>query len=479
MRRVLGLVLLLPALVLAHPLGNFTTNRYTALTVEPGAVDVRYVVDMAELPALRELATLDHDADGTVDDAERDAYGAERASSLADALVLERDGLRLALVPVAHAVIVTPGAGGMSTLRIELTYRASLPDLGGDVVFRDGTFAGRPGWQEIVARTRSGAVLQHATVPADDASDALRSYPGDLLAAPLRVSEARFTLAAGTGGPSAAAPVAASTRTGAERFGDRFTALVTDPAPLGPSTVLAALLVAAMLGAFHALTPGHGKTVVGAYLVGSQGTARHAVFLGLVVTATHTLGVYALGLATLAASTWIVPERLFPWISMISGLLVVAVGARLVVTRLATALHDDEHAHGQHHHHHHQHDDHDHAADGHTHLPPAGTPVTLGSLLALGISGGLLPCPSALVVMLGAIAVGRTAFGLALIVAFSAGLAAVLTAIGLVLVYARGLFERLPLDGRFARFAPVASALVISLAGLAVVAEALTRMEGS
>jgi ABC-type nickel/cobalt efflux system permease component RcnA len=194
------------------------------------------------------------------------------------------------------------------------------------------------------------------------------------------------------------------------------------------------------------------------------------VFLGLVVTATHTLGVYALGLATLAASTWVVPERLFPWMSVISGLLVVAVGARLLATRLA-------HAHHHHHHHDHSHLGHSHL--GHSHLPPAGAPVTLGSLAALGVSGGLLPCPSALVVMLGAIAVGRTAFGLVLILAFSAGLAAVLTAIGLVLVYARGVFERLPLDGRFTRWAPVASALVISLAGLAVVADALARIGGS
>src|SRR5262249_14279230 len=290
-----------------------------------------------------------------------------------------------------------------------------------------------------------------------------------------------FTIASGAGSP-APAPAPAGARSGAERFGDRFTALLTDPAPLGPWTILTSLLIAAILGGLHAFTPGHGKTVVGAYLVGSRGTARHALLLGLVVSATHTLGVYALGLGTLAASAWIVPERLFPWISVISGLLVVAVGASLATSRLrAAAGHHHHDHHGDDHHHDHGHDHehlhHDHHHDtGHAHLPPPGTPITIRSVVALGISGGLLPCPSALVVMLGAIALGRIAFGLGLVVAFSVGLASVLSVIGIVMVYARGMLERLPLDGRFARYAPVASAVVISLAGIAVVVEAIAQM---
>jgi nickel/cobalt transporter (NicO) family protein len=465
MKTIAFALLLLPALALAHPLGNFTTNRWTRLTVGHDAIEVRWVVDMAELPTLRELAAADRDDDGGIDD----AWVQSRVADVVQELVLERDGARLALAVVSSDAALRPGAGGMRTLRLDVTYRAALPALAGTVVFRDAAYAGRPGWQEIVAVAADGVVLRDASVPSDDLSDALRAYPDDLLATPPQVREARFTMAAGGASPAGPTTRAGTVRAGAERFGDRFTALVTDPAPLGPAAIAGALLVAAMLGAFHALTPGHGKTIVGAYLIGSQGTAWHAVFLGLVVTATHTLGVYVLGLATLAASTWVVPERLFPWMSMISGLLVVGVGARLLASRL-------DHAH-HHHHHHHDHD-HDHH-HGHSHLPPAGAPVTLGSLTALGVSGGLLPCPSALVVMLGAIAVGRTAFGLVLILAFSTGLAAVLTAIGLVLVYARGLFERLPLDGRFARWAPVASALVISLAGVAVVVDALGRIGGS
>jgi ABC-type nickel/cobalt efflux system permease component RcnA len=473
-------VLAVPVLAGAHPLGNFTTNRYAALTVAPEAMRLTYVVDLAELPAYREIALVDTDGSGSIEPAERDAYTARQAAELARGLELTRDGAALPLTPIASTLELAPGAGGLMTLRLDVTYRAALPRPDGEIVFRDHNFAGRPGWQEVVA-SGNGVHLQGSTVPAADVSRALRAYPENMLQAPLRVSEAHFTVGSGAASTGSAAPPA-GVRSGAERFGDRFTALIANPAPLGPWAILTSLLIAAVLGGLHALTPGHGKTVVGAYLIGSRGTARHALLLGLVVTATHTLGVYLLGLGTLAASAWIVPERLYPWISVISGLLVVAVGASLAMSRLRMAAghrhhhhHDHDHAHDHHHHdhdHHHGHD-HDH---GHEHLPPPGTPITIRSLVALGISGGLLPCPSALVVMLGAIALGRVAFGLALIVAFSIGLAAVLTGIGIVLVYARGLVDRLPLDGRFARYAPVASAVVISLAGIAVVVEALAQM---
>jgi nickel/cobalt exporter len=486
MRTVIAAIALLvwSGLAAAHPLGNFTTNRYAALTVEPREVRIAYALDLAELPAYREIQLVDGDGDGAIDAAERDAYTARQAAELAQHLELTLDGEPLALAPVATALDTPPGAGGLRTLRLDVTFRADLPRLAGALAFRDRNFADRPGWQEIVVTPAGGARLTGATVPGSDVSHALRAYPEDMLQAPLRVSEAHVHIAPGGAAEDTATASPAGTRSGAERFGDRFTALLTDPAPLGAWTIVTSLLVAAMLGAFHALTPGHGKTIVGAYLVGSRGTARHAVFLGLVVTLTHTLGVYLLGLGTLAASAWVVPERLYPWISVISGLLVVGVGASLVGSRLVAArahdLHHHDHDHGHddvdvHDHGHEHHHAHSHA-HGHSHLPPADAPVTVRSLLALGVSGGLLPCPSALVVMLGAIALHRIAFGLALIVAFSVGLAAVLTGIGIALVYARGLFEKLPLNGRMARYVPVASALVISLAGAAIVLEGLRQM---
>src|SRR4029079_1050 len=165
---------------------------------------------------------------------------------------------------------------------------------------------------------------------------------------PPQMREAR--IASEPGAAAAPSSVPAALQADAERFGDRLTALVADPTPLSAGVILSALLAAVLLGAFHALTPGHGKTIVGAYLVGTRGTWKHAAFLGLVVTATHTAGVYLLGAATLAASAWILPERLMPWLSVASGLLVLAVGASLVLQRLETALHG--HAHDHHHHDH-------------------------------------------------------------------------------------------------------------------------------
>src|SRR5262249_18939025 len=322
---------------------------------------------------------------------------------------------------------------------------------------------GRPGWQEITADAAEGIALVDSTVPRTDRSRALREYPTDLLASPPHVTEARFRMAsamAGDGRTGTATLPDVATAPGG--FRDRLTELIATRAPLGPGLVLTSLLAAAALGALHALSPGHGKTIVGAYLVGARGTARHALFLGLVVTATHTLGVYALGLVTLTASHYVVPEQLFPCLRGASGLLVLGIGASLASTRLDAARgghlhadehdHDHDHGHGHHHHHHHGHG-HDH---GHSHVPDVTGEgaLTWRRLFALGVSGGLLPCPSALVVMLGAIALGRIAFGLLLIVAFSIGLAAVLTPIGLLFVYARRWVHRLPADAPRARHLP-------------------------
>ena len=462
---------LVAAAAQAHPLGNFTINRYAALRAEPRTLTVHYVVDMAEIPAFQELQRIDSNGDQTIDDAEQRTYLARTAATLAEHLVLGVDGATLGLTPGATSLERLPGAGGLPTLRIEAWFAATLGASHGTVTFHDANFAGRPGWQEVVADGAAGVVVSASTVPRVDRSRALRAYPQDLLESPPQVTEARFRMAPGGALPKDGERVVDGALVGAARFSDRLTELVASQAPLGPGFVLTALLLAAGLGALHALSPGHGKTVVGAYLVGARGTARHAVFLGLVVTATHTIGVYLLGLLVLTARASVMPERLYPWISIASGLVVLAVGASLAASRLEAAFaghthHDHPHPHPHDHHHDH----------GHVHLPADGTPVGWRSLLALGVSGGLLPCPSALVVMLGAIALGRIGFGLLLIVAFSAGLAAALTAIGLALVYARHLFERLPLDGRLARFAPVASALVISAAGLAIVLEALARL---
>jgi ABC-type nickel/cobalt efflux system permease component RcnA len=314
----------------------------------------------------------------------------------------------------------------------------------------------------------------------------LTAYPEDLLASPLdqtavtfgarltpgSAEAAGFAAFAFGDGPSA---TGSNSRPNGGSTGGRFAALL-DGNDLTKSGIALALLAAMVWGAAHALSPGHGKTVVGAYLVGSRGTPRHAAFLGLTVTVTHTAGVVALGLVTLFASRYIVPETLFPWLSVMSGALVVVMGIWTLRMRLSGAP-----AMGHHHHDHsHDHDHgqgftHTHGGSTHTHVPPSA--VSWRGMLALGVSGGLIPCPSALVVLLGAVALGRVGFGLALVVAFSIGLAATLTGLGIVFLFAgRFLERRLTPGGRLTfalRYAPVAGSAVLTLAGIAIIIRAL------
>jgi nickel/cobalt exporter len=246
---------------------------------------------------------------------------------------------------------------------------------------------------------------------------------------------------------------------------------------LGLGIILVALAVAVGLGAFHALEPGHGKTLVAAYLVGSRGTAKHALLLGLIVTAAHTTGVYLLGAVTLYASRYIVPERLYPWLGVVSGVMIAGLGLVLLVRRYLgkdeffthTHHHHAAHSHGtdgHHHHHHHHGDEHHH----HQH----GRPVSLRELLTLGISGGIIPCPAALVVLLSAVSLQRIGFGLLLIIAFSVGLAAVLIAVGMLMVYARQFMFRFQGEGRIVtRWLPLASSTFMVIFGVGLTWQAL------
>src|SRR5260221_122782 len=230
--------------------------------------------------------------------------------------------------------------------------------------------------------------------------------------------------------------------------------------------------VAFVLVAAHALSPGHGKTIVAAYLVGARGTARHAVFLGGMVTFTHTVSVFFLGFVTLFLSRYVAPEKISPVLEVIASVSIVWIGAMLFYKRIR-ALRGHSHSHDGHDHHHHDHDhnhghdhDHDHGPHGHSHVPEGD--VTLGSLIALGASGGLVPCPSGLILLLGAIRFDRIGLGLVLLVAFSAGLAAVLTAIGLMVIYAK---DFLPDSAKASshpvfRLVPVVSAGVVLCVGL-------------
>jgi nickel/cobalt exporter len=440
MKRAVALLSLFAALVAptaatAHPLGNFTVNRYSGIEFSGDRLYVHYVLDLAEIPTFQEGDTV------------RRPGFAER---IARGLVLEVDGRRVPLVLVEHKVSTRAGAGGLDTLRFEAVYEASAARAG-TLVFHDTNFASRIGWKELVVRAERGAVIRSSDAPATSTSNALRAYPQGLLRSPLDVDSARVSFEPGDqpGTPPTLAGSAAP-----QRGNGGFESLIAAERLSAP-VILLSLCIAAFWGAAHALTPGHGKAIVAGYLVGSRGRPRHAVLLGLIVTVTHTAGVFALGLVTLLLSQFIVPERLYPWLTVASGLLVVLVGASVLKSRL-------RHRHAHHHGHHHDHG-HD---DGYDRR----------GLIGVGVAAGLLPCPSALVVLLSAIALHRVGLGLALIVAFSFGLAATITSIGLVAVLARRAFNRVSLDGPLVRVLPAMSALLILAVGIGITVNAVPEV---
>ncbi len=446
MRRLLLIALLallaLPAAASAHPLGNFSVNRLDVVRVSRDDVRVTWILDRAEIPTFqdraRSRAQLLEEARTTVD---RDVR-------------LEVDGRRVDLRAEGPGTLAfRPGQGGLRTTRIELDLRARA-DGAARVVLRDGSYADRVGWRAIVVRPGAGTAVR-SSASAEDPTNGLRSYPQALLSSPPDVREATLTVRPGSGTVTAPGAAGEGLRTTTSHGADTgFAALLADAAA-GRGVLVLLLLAAAGWGALHALSPGHGKGMVAAYLVGTRGTAADAMLLGLTVTVSHTAGVFALGLVTLGLSAWVLPEDLYPWLTLASGVLVVAVGA----TVLRGHLRRRRHAHDHHHHH-------DHG------------PSRRG-LLLLGASAGIIPCPSALVVLLGAIAQHELGLGLALIVAFSAGLAATLMGLGLAVVWTRRLGARLAAPARLApalAVAPAVSSLVIIGFGVVLAARAVPTL---
>jgi nickel/cobalt transporter (NicO) family protein len=431
--------LAISAVAAAHPLGNFTVNRYAGIEIAGSDIYVRYALDVAEIPTYQ-LGTK--------------IRAARYPASLARELELTIDGRRVPLRVVEYRAVTRPGAGGLKTLRLDVVYRAR--GEGTALAFRDESFPGRIGWREVTISGRDGGRVRTSNVASTSTSDALRDYPDDLLRSPLDVASAVATIELGSS--PAPTPTITDGVDTPGHVGGGFEALIEE-GDLSLGVLVVSLLIAAFWGAAHALTPGHGKAMVAAYLVGTKGTPRHAFMLGGTVTVAHTAGVFALGFVTLGLSAFIVPEQLYPWLTLVSGLLVVLVGASVLRQRLRSRAHHDHHHHGHDHDHHHAHD-HDDA-------------LTSKGILGVGIAAGLLPCPSALVVLLSAIALHRIGLGLALILAFSLGLAATITAIGLVAVLARRTFSRLSLEGRIVRMLPAASAALILVVGLVITARAL------
>ncbi len=521
----------------AHPMGNFSISHYAAIHPERGGVEIEYFVDMAEIPTYQEIQRTGIVA--AQGDASLPAYLEQESATLGENLFVEVDGQQVQLLAVDRSVLFTPGAGGLPTMKLAFVYRASISNTAAGASHRihylDNNFAGHSGWKEIVITQGDGVSLESSSAPATDRSAQLSNYPTDLLNSAPQDLEATATFSLpgiATTSQAATIPIplaraiasagSSSRPTKGGPTGEKVTAPavenqeggkdnVTPPAAASASTIplqankqmtprsrftelvstrqmsflflFTAAMIAAGLGALHALEPGHGKTIVAAYLVGSRGTPRHAVLLGIIVTAAHTAGVYLLGIITLYASRWIVPEQLYPWLGVISGLMIAGLASYLFLRAWAGEAADHGHDPGQ---------SHSHwfaslvkpravevdstaanSGDAQTSkVRPMGVP--LRQLLTLGITGGMIPCPAALVVLLSALSLHRVGLGLFLIVAFSLGLAAVLIVIGLMMVYARQVMARWKGDGQLAkRWLPVISSGFMLILGLGIAGQAL------
>ncbi len=444
--------LLVPAIASAHPLGNFTINRYAGIRVQPDRVLVHYVVDMAEIPTFQERASVAGNPE---------AYAARTCARIVGDLALNVDGRAIALRAASTSATFPAGAAGLPTTRLTCDLSGAIPAYRSarEIRFRDDAFSGRLGWREITA-VGDRTTLAASSVPARSVSAELTRYPSDLLSSPLdvRTASIRFT----SGGTAAAAErsgvVGSLLPRGIDRATQAFQSLLANRSVTVPLAAVA-LALAILLGALHALAPGHGKTVMAAYLVGQRGTVRQGILMGLTVTATHTAGVLALGLLV-TASTTVAPERLYPLFGVASGLMLAAIGASL----LRRALHARR--------------THDHA-HGHDHVEAFGT----RRLLALGFAGGLVPSPSAVVVLLGALAIGHVWLGVALVFAYGIGMAATLSGAGLLLVRVRRYAEARAANRRtrprlalLSRVVPVLTASVITAVGLSLAARGALAM---
>ncbi|WP_327302133.1 sulfite exporter TauE/SafE family protein [Streptomyces sp. NBC_01298] len=516
----------------AHPLGNFTVNYATHLTLRSHAVEAEIVVDRAEIAAAQERPLIDQDHNGSITADEQGLYADEACTTLAGQLATDVGGVSLRWNQGVGRLTFHTGEAGLKTSRLTCRLTADAPLTSPAAIHVVTHYDSRRiGWHEITA-VGEEVTLTSSTVPATSTTDQLRRYPQDSFADPLDQRSADIRTAPGQGpavarivppGMPGAGPVTAALN----KISTLFDTLVGSRELTVPVGLLA-LLLAVILGGSHAVLPGHGKTIMAAYLAGRRGTPRDAVTVGATVTLTHTAGVLTLGLA-LPLATHLAGETVLTWLGLASGLLVTAIGLHLLHSALRGRPlphgHSHSHSHGHHHHGDHDHGHHHHGSagdHGHSHGLPTGLPssrrapdsdaangttVVLSktatalphdhdhdeadrrhthapsrrkrwSLIGVGIAGGLVPSPSALVVLLGAVALGRTAFGILLVIGYGLGMATTLTLAGLLLVRLRDRItahtaqrasSRLQ---KLGRIGPAATSALVLLVGLGLTARA-------
>ncbi len=516
-------------------MGNFSVNHYSKIELAPKTSKVLFVLDLAEIPSFALLQKWGLQA--TSPRADLNAKATQEARDWSRNLVIRDNGKIIKPRFDSADLTVSEGAGGLSVFRIAT--HLSLPLVSGRLEYEDSNYAERAGWKEIVVQGGEGVTLQKSTPDHPDQSQALAAYPQDPRLSPPQETQASVQWSA-VGEPTAPLVATAPAKTaplevaaapavvavpppntaatppeqkslGTVSRGDFISRTLGSKKEIGWSLAVTLLLVAFGFGALHAFEPGHGKTMVAAYLVGSRGTVKQAIFLGGMVTFTHTISVFILGIATLFLSRYVMPEKISKVLGVVSGLTIVWIGGLLLYRRARklaphthahhdhdhdhdhahphTHSHDHDHAHAHKHDHKHDHHHHEpvpahthtHTHDGHTHSHLPEGDVTLGSLIALGASGGLVPCPSALVLLLSAISLGRTGLGLLMLLSFSLGLALVLMATGLTVLFAKKL---LPEKSKSAsnpvfRLLPVLSAAVILIIGMVMTGVSLGLIPAS
>jgi nickel/cobalt transporter (NicO) family protein len=458
-----------------HPLGNFTVNQYDGLVAAPHQLRIDHVQDLAEIPAAQ---VLEGGADLT-------GWATRTCATASRIFQITESGRQVRATVRAAVARTRPGQAGLPTLRLECAMTAPLANLPGGVAvsFRDPGAADHVGWHEITA-AGDGMTVSRSDVPAASRSARLTVYPKDMLSSPLDQRSASFTVTPGgpalVAGPAASNGAARVLPRGVDRLTQSFTDLVARR-HLTPVFSLLALLIAVMLGAIHALAPGHGKTIMAAQAIsrGRRGL-RDILTLGLTVTVTHTLGVLVLGLLVAGGSSIVTPG-LFPWLGAASGALVALTGCTLLRRALRPRPADSHgHSHGHGHSHSHGHG-HGHG-DGHGH-PRVDMPRR-GTVLIMGFAGGLMPSPSAIVVLLGAVALGHAWFGVLLVLAYGLGLALTLTGIGVFITgsgrwlaarmpWLRDQAHRIP-----ARLVPAGSAALVVLLGVGLAVRSLATALG-
>ena len=536
----IGMLSVLPGMAAAHPLGNFTINHYAEVRIEPDQVLLDVVIDQAEIAAFQARQDFDTDADGSVSDEEIEAGRITACDALAADLRLTANDEALDLRTVESGLSFPPGVGGLSTMRLVCGYAAAqAASIGAEptrIAFTDESYPNRLGWREIVVRGSGVALaIVEGELRDESVSARLTAYPEELV--PLPLADASVVVDATSGGeelprldlpdahpldgevaspsPSTmAGPVESDTPSpspspvpsptpavGAVPGGIDGGDLpgIFEEADLTPIMLLLSLFTAAALGAGHALTPGHGKTLMAAYLVGTRGTPLHALALALSVSVSHTVGILVLAGLILGAADVLPPDVVVRWAPVVAAVSIVAIGGWMLIGELRRRRsakqipgapshghdhhgHDHEHAHGPNHEgpgpdERYDHGlEHSHGGRAHGHAPAPGSTITWRGLFVLGLAGGLIPSTSALLILLGSIAAGRPGFGLVLVVAFGLGMAAVMGGIGLVIVAARRRLDGVPAGpglGRIRETVPLVAALLVFGFGIYLTAQAI------